>query len=53
MVYDYTSNTPRTFIEEEEGRLVDTRVAEALTRGRSVLLTTDENGHTIPIFYKH
>jgi hypothetical protein len=52
MVYDYTSNTPRTFIEEE-GRLVDTRVAEALNRGRAVLLTTDENGHAIPIFYKH
>ena len=49
MVYDYTSNTPRTFIEEE-GRLVDARVAEALNRGRAVLLTTDENGHAVPLF---
>lgn len=52
MVYDYTSNTPRTFIEEE-GRLVDARVAEALNRGSSVLFTTDENGHAVPIFDRH
>ena len=49
MVYDYTSNPPRTFIEEE-GRLVDARVGDALNRGCAVLLTTDENGHAVPIF---
>ena len=49
MVYDYTSNTPRTFIEED-GRFVDARVAETLNRGGAVFSTIDENGHAVPIF---
>ena len=49
MVYDYTSNTPRTFIEED-GHFVDARVADALNRGCAVFSTPDENGHAVPIF---
>lgn len=50
MIYDYTTNPPRTFVDECEGRIADVRVVNSLKNGIPVFSESDENGHAVPIF---
>lgn len=52
MIYDYTTNPPRTFVDEGEGNIADVRVVNSLKNGIPVFFESDENGHAAPIFNK-
>lgn len=52
MIYDFTQNPPRAFIDEGEGHIVDARVLDAMKLGKPVFYESDENGHAAPIFEK-
>lgn len=50
MIYDFTQQLPRIFIDEGDGHLVDRRIYDNLRNGNAVLYSTDENGHAVPTF---
>jgi len=52
MIYDFTQNPPRAFIDEGEGHIVDERIWDKLNHGNPVFYESDENGHAVPIFGK-
>lgn len=52
MIYDFTQNPPRAFIDEGEGHIVDERICDKLNHRKPVFYESDENGHAVPIFGK-
>lgn len=52
MIYDFTQNPPRAFIDECEGHIVDERIWDKLNHGKPVFYESDENGHAVHIFGK-
>lgn len=52
MIYDFTQNPSRAFIDEGDGHIADRRIVDNLRNGNAVFYSTDENGHAVPAFNK-
>lgn len=52
MIYDFTQNPPRAFIDEGDGHITDRRIVDSLRNGNAIFYSTDENGHAVPVFNK-
>lgn len=48
MIHNYTTNPPRTFVEEGEGHIADVRIVNSLKNGIPIFFEIDENGHAVP-----
>ena len=52
MIYDFTQNPSRAFIDEGDGHIAARRIVDNLRNGNAVFYSTDENGHAVPAFNK-
>lgn len=48
MIHDYTTNPPRTFVDDGEGHIADVRIINSLKNGFPVFYEMDENRHAVP-----